>query len=657
MSFHERREEKRKEKTVKIKKITAFAMLFIWFVSVSLNEAAAATLATATQTTAPTGYTTTQVQNAATTSQTLVNTQNALMSLTATTTNTLLADLSGTAKTLSSAVQASTTYMSDINYLYGTTITSAGPKSGYDVDVLNTIVAESGYTQTSYLSNQTKVASLVRALRANTTQLSKFNTKYQCVITTTGKTTDFQRDILFGIVKTSGYSQTTFLSSLTTTTSTSTLISQLSGTAKTLSSAIQASSTYMSDINYLYGTTITSAGPKSSYDVDVLNTIVTDSGYTQTSYLSNQTKSASLVRALRANTTLLNKFNTKYQCVITAAGKTTDFQRDILFGIVKSSTYSQTTFLNTLNGGTTVPTVPVSTGTLFSSTSFWNQKTVQSRTTHWNSANFAAAIVADTKLASPWIDTGPYSTPYYKVTSSTAKKPVYIVQNGVTLTYTALNAETSKGVPIPSNLAAASGTDGHVTIYDTSTDTLYEFWQMKYVNGRWQATWGGVLKNASTSKGVMPTVTNSSGGKEYWGATATGLPVVAGTVLLKELQSGVIPHALAFAMINPGNKFVPPATRSDGPSSSSNAPPEGTTFRLPANTYIDPSWSPAIRMIAVAARDYGVVLRDTAGAVKFYMEDATQYGGSGVYDPYFGGLELWDVVKQFPWSKLQAVNP
>ncbi len=423
-----------------------------------------------------------------------------------------------------------------------------------------------------------------------------------------------------------------------------------------LSWAILATAEKQNDFNLLYGTTIGWSGATTANDINIVNAVAAEVGVDRTGFLASVNRAANLLRALQANTTQRTAYNTAYTATLQASGTPTSASLTTLYTAVNKAGYDQAAFLASL-AGNPPPPPPVLTGQLFSPTSFWNTKNAQSRTVSAKSANYVASIVADTMIASPWIDTGEYSTPLYNVNSSTPKVPVYIVQNGVTMTSTALNAETTKGVPIPTNLIPASGADGHVTIYDTSTDTIYEFWQMQQVNGKWQASWGGILKNASTSDGTMPTVTNPAGGQEFWGATATSLPAIAGTIMLKELQSGVIPHALAFAMINPGNTFVPPAKRTDGPSSSSSAPPEGTTFRLPANTVIDPNWSPLIKMIAIAARDYGIVLRDTAGAVKFYMEDATQYGGESVYDPYFGGLELWDVVDQFPWDKLQALNP
>ncbi len=452
---------------------------------------------------------------------------------------------------------------------------------------------------------------------------------------------------LFTIVNDPDYNKTEFLNTLTTATAPT-----LTTAGQLLNLALSASSQARTDINLLYGTTLSSAGAVTTSDITALNMVSSQSSYNQTVFLASLSRAANLLRALRLNTTQRTNFNTIYTATLQTSGTPNSSDLTDLYSVVNQINYSQTTFLNTLN---TTPT-PSPNGQLFSATSIWNSRLSSVNTVLPNSAALVASLVADTKIVSPFIATTSYSTPYYIVNSSTPKVPVYIVQNGVTLVNTTLNTETQKGVPIPAGVIAAAGRDGHLTVYDTSTDTLYEFWRFQVVNGRYEASWGGILYNASTSNGAMPVVTNRSGGKEYWGATATGLPAIGGTILLKELQAGVIPHALAFAMINPKNTFVSPATRSDGPSTALNAVPEGTRFRLPANVYIDPNWAPIIKMMVVAVRDYGMVLRDKSGSVNFYAEDTTPtHGTTNPYTPYLTNGAVWSTIGQFPWSQLIAV--
>src|SRR3954447_12428290 len=71
-----------------------------------------------------------------------------------------------------------------------------------------------------------------------------------------------------------------------------------------------------------------------------------------------------------------------------------------------------------------------------------------------------------------------YSTPIYRVDSrQTRSVPVY-VDFPAQPHHVALNALLQqKKVPIPAGALPAAGTDGHMTVYDTAKDILYDFWR------------------------------------------------------------------------------------------------------------------------------------------------------------------------------------
>ena len=55
------------------------------------------------------------------------------------------------------------------------------------------------------------------------------------------------------------------------------------------------------------------------------------------------------------------------------------------------------------------------------------------------------------------------------------------------------------------------------------------------------------------------------GAKRNWGATASSLPVIGGTMLLDELEQGSFDHALAINLPAPrADVFAWPAQRTDG---------------------------------------------------------------------------------------------
>jgi hypothetical protein len=488
-------------------------------------------------------------------------------------------------------------------------------------------------------------ANLYKSLQANTTYLQKFNSTYKTYLPKQGSPTSVDRGKIFGVTAVTGYSQSTFLNNLVAPLVTA---SPADIANSALIDALKTDSAQAQNLNLLYGTSFNSSGPTTAYDNTVITNITSASGYNQTAYLNSLMSTANLYKSLQANTTYLQKFNEVYTTYLQSQGFPAVADRVKLFVVSGTEGYVQSVFLENL--------ITPETGQLFAATSFWNTALSPTETLNPNSANLVNELVAQTRLSQPWMNTKSYSTGIYEVDASVAKVPVYIVQNGQQMTSTVLYGVMRQGVPIPEDAVVAAGTDGHITILDSSTDTLYEFWQLQKVNGQWQASWGGVITNYSASNGIMPVVKNQWGDDEYWGATATGLPVAGGVITLAELSAGVINHVLAMAIPDPKNTYVSPATRTDGTAIGINSIPEGTIFRFPADIYIDPSWSPLMQMIVVAIRDYGAVVRDKAGCVTFYGEDPSQYGSGDPYAAYYGGDPLWDVMNQMPWSRLQVVN-
>ena len=232
-----------------------------------------------------------------------------------------------------------------------------------------------------------------------------------------------------------------------------------------------------------------------------------------------------------------------------------------------------------------------------------------------------------TRGIGPWISESSYSTPLYKVPANQRKVSVTLDTGswGAPL-QTVLQA----GVPIPNDARPAAGTDGHLTIWQPSTDTMWEFWKaLKQADG-WHASWGGAMQRVSRSPGYYTATswTGLSASEGWnWGSTATSLPVIAGTVMIDELRRGHIDHALALAIPNAcAGSFSWPAQRSDGSDSGRDCLPEGAHLRLdPGLDLSTLSLPPITRMLADAAQRYGMIVRDrTSHAVGFYAEDPTR---------------------------------
>ncbi|WP_079420443.1 DUF4124 domain-containing protein [Thiomonas intermedia] len=308
---------------------------------------------------------------------------------------------------------------------------------------------------------------------------------------------------------------------------------------------------------------------------------------------------------------------------------------------------------------------------VFSPTSFWYQPIPANATLNTNSAAYAQNLVNQIKTyyGTVNLNTNDYAAPIYFVRTSGGSKavtvqdgmPVYPVAKTVNVGF---NDCQNKGwtdpnliaqwqnVPMPAGAVPAGGTDQEMSIYDLSTQTLWEFWVTSQVNGQWQACWGGRIQNTANNAGLFA---------NPYGTTATGLPFIGGEISAQELASGQINHVMGISLVDVAawNIFSWPATRSDGynPNNAANRIPEGTRMRLDPGVNVDAlNLTPVGKIIARAAQKYGFVVWDKAGSVSLRMVNPATYTQAGQSDPYpalFGGLASWQVMQNFPWDKMQ----
>jgi hypothetical protein len=217
-----------------------------------------------------------------------------------------------------------------------------------------------------------------------------------------------------------------------------------------------------------------------------------------------------------------------------------------------------------------------------------------------------------------------------------------------------------EAVPIPANADPTAAADGQLTVWQPATDRLWELFEARKLADGWHANFGGAMTNVSRSRGYFDTDSWPGLSQAWWGATASSLPVVAGTMMIDELKAGVIPHALAMNIpwAKP-NVYSWPAQRTDGASTDPNAIPEGARFRL--DPHLDVAaldLPPMTRMMAVAAQRYGIIVRDqTAHAIGFFAEASS--AGSDPYasaSGFFGGPYPTAVMQAFPWDHLQLLK-
>src|SRR4051794_6524424 len=308
------------------------------------------------------------------------------------------------------------------------------------------------------------------------------------------------------------------------------------------------------------------------------------------------------------------------------------------------------------------PTVP----RLFAPDSVWNAPLAPAAPLDPSSKACSAAFTADIQRQirtqiGPWVQERDYSTPLYTVGSAQPKVPVKLDTGpwGASL-----QAVLSQGVPIPPDARPAAGTDGHLTVWQPSTDTLWELWRAVRRADGWHASWGGAMKRVSTSPGYYTNAawdSLSASNGWGWGSTASSLPVIAGTVRIDELKAGRIDHALALDVPAPcGGVFSWPAQRTDGTSTSPDCMPEGAHLRLDPSLDLSKLRLPPItRMLAEAAQRYGMIIRDRTGhATGFFMEDPTPTGNDPYNGPngFYGGKRPWAFLPQFPWASGQLLR-
>lgn len=310
---------------------------------------------------------------------------------------------------------------------------------------------------------------------------------------------------------------------------------------------------------------------------------------------------------------------------------------------------------------------------------------------HPQSGHVVEHLVLQTKVGAPNLNCYQYGLPIYEVTADTARVDVDWTghtQAGDALYANLLGLDPKKGpypwpiasysvlppsvgafrgVPIPAGAKPAVGTDAALAVYNVETGELWELWQAKFnaTTGRWSAAWGGYLPDVRAVKGQFPGTT---------GTSASGLVLAPAMVKLKEVERGVIDHAMSLAIPYVVEKaWSYPAVRCDGYVTRNPAAiHEGQRFRLDPTVDVDAllgpaDWAgrryplhPVARMIAKAAQKYGFIVTDGAGVVAIAAEEgsAAMVATGATVDPWnaaLGGKASWAVLAGFPWEKLQAL--
>ncbi|NMM27760.1 MAG: DUF4124 domain-containing protein [Glaciimonas sp.] len=294
------------------------------------------------------------------------------------------------------------------------------------------------------------------------------------------------------------------------------------------------------------------------------------------------------------------------------------------------------------------------TDKIFAPDSFWYSPIPKEVPLHADSGAFVSDFLRQKKsfYGNVNINTRSYASPVYVVDANVPVTQVMEWDCQKKKFKDKNLAQQWAAVPIPPEAEPADGTDREMTIYQPSTDTIWEFWQARKVDGNWQACWGGRLTNATRSNGSFP---------DHYGTTATSLPFIGGQITAEELRRGEIRHVIGISLVEAEHFTVKswPAHRSDGynPTKQPNRIPEGLRFRLNPNVNVDNlNMHPIGKIIAKAAQKYGFVVWDKAGAISIRAQNPKSYTALGAPDPYptlFNGTSSSAILDRFPWDQLQ----
>lgn len=303
---------------------------------------------------------------------------------------------------------------------------------------------------------------------------------------------------------------------------------------------------------------------------------------------------------------------------------------------------------------------------LFAPTSVWNAPLATDAPIDPDSGALVAGLAREVsrELASdvgPWIATRKCSTPLYVVPANQPKLKVHLTQPGVF--WRRSLAKAFEAVPLPPDARPADCVDRHLTVWQPSTDHLWEFFHLRRdPESGWWADWGGAMEHVSSSPGYYTSESWPGLSAPNWGATATSLPVLAGVMLLSELRDGRVNHALALNLpIARAGVFSWPAQRSDGVGGPERIP-EGARLRLPHDLNLTAlHLSPVTLIIARAVRRYGAIVRDQTGpgnGVSFFAEDPRPVGSNpyDAKDGFFANTPPDMFLADFPWDKLEVLK-
>jgi len=275
----------------------------------------------------------------------------------------------------------------------------------------------------------------------------------------------------------------------------------------------------------------------------------------------------------------------------------------------------------------------------FSDDSIWNTPVADDAPVHEDSSEMVRANFAEPPGI--YVNRVSWSVPVYLVDSSTPRQDVRCIYGKAHGTRPTFDDPSGadwivhtdygvlmKDVPIPDDalpdsaiaLRPDKNADAHLCVVDLERGLEWDFcWMARAEDGEWTA-----------GQGVMYRTDGDGLIRDYEGsARGSGFPLTGGLIFKREIEAGVIDHALALALHPAGYGHVyPPASCSDG-RRPIGAPADGKGWGIPegALVQLDPELDVdslgldhAAKVIARAMQRYGMYVCDNSGSINLYAE-------------------------------------
>jgi hypothetical protein len=293
---------------------------------------------------------------------------------------------------------------------------------------------------------------------------------------------------------------------------------------------------------------------------------------------------------------------------------------------------------------------------LFARSSFWNRRLRPATPIDPDSAGLVAQLQAEVNREVV-AGTGP------RLATDEGSTTIYEVESGHRRVRVRLDAEHApslkhvfRSVPIPRDAKPTDPPLRHMTVWQPSTDRLWELSGARRRTDGWHAQWGGAMRRVSRNRGYYDS-SAWPGATRFWGATGSGLPLIGGMIRTREVERGRINHALAIGLPAPrAGRFAWPAQRTDG-TGPITALPEGARLRLDPQLDLGRLRLPRfVQMIAQAAKHHGLVVSArTEGGISLFAEHPAPHARNP-YRRYLSGTAESRLLARFPWDRLRVVE-